>query len=76
LRSRKTAVVSGVEALIGSTGRVIDWAGESGRVRAQGEIWSARGAEGLAPGSTVRIAGINGLTLDVEPDTQTTTTGG
>jgi membrane-bound serine protease (ClpP class) len=38
-----------------------------GRVRYRGELWSARSEVPLAVGQQVRITGIEGLTLDVEP---------
>jgi len=67
LRVRRRPVVSGRERLIGSTGRVVDWSGTSGHVRAEGEIWRATATAPLAPGQTVRIAALDGITLRVEP---------
>ncbi len=59
---RRYKVTTGVEAMIGERAEVIG----PGRVRVRGEIWRARGAtEGSA---TVRIAAVDGLTLEVEPD--------
>ena len=58
-------VVSGREAMVGATGRVIDWDGEQGRVRVHGEVWRARGKQGFAPGDAIRVAAIKGLTLEV-----------
>jgi membrane-bound serine protease (ClpP class) len=66
-RSRRRAVVSGQEEMIGSMARVLDWSGETGRVRVHGEIWRARGHRPLGPGQEVEIKAIDGLTLDVEP---------
>ena len=43
MRSRRRAVVSGVEEMIGGSGNVVEWSGETGRVRIRGEIWRARG---------------------------------
>jgi membrane protein implicated in regulation of membrane protease activity len=31
-----------------------------------GEIWRARGPDGLLPGQEVRVVGIEGLTVEVE----------
>jgi membrane-bound serine protease (ClpP class) len=67
-RSRTRPVVSGQEEMIGSRARVLDWAGAVGRVRVHGEIWAARGPTGLAPGSTVKVSRIDGLTVEVEPE--------
>jgi membrane-bound serine protease (ClpP class) len=66
-RARKREVVSGPEQMVGSTGRVVDWNGTEGRVRVQGEIWSARGAGALQPGASVRVHRLDGLTVEVEP---------
>jgi len=68
MRSRRRAVVSGVEEMIGSPGSVIEWSGEAGRVRVHGEIWQATGAVPPSAGSKIRVTGIEGLTLVVEPE--------
>ena len=68
MRSRRRAVVSGVEEMIGGSGNVVEWSGETGRVRIRGEIWRARGAEALGAGNRVRVVGIEGLTVVVEPE--------
>jgi membrane-bound serine protease (ClpP class) len=68
-KSQKRPVVSGQEQMIGSHGKVLDWGTDGGRVRLHGEIWTARGPAGLAPGRTVRVTGIDGLTVEVEPET-------
>jgi membrane-bound serine protease (ClpP class) len=68
VRARRRAVVSGQEEMIGGRGRVIDWRGDSGRVRLHGEIWRARAAAPLAAGDAVRVVRIEGLTAVVEPD--------
>ncbi|MGQ0664814.1 MAG: NfeD family protein [Pseudomonadota bacterium] len=69
LKARRRAVVSGVEEMVGGRGRVIDWAGPTGRVRIHGEIWQARGGAELAQGEDVRVVRLEGLTLIVEPET-------
>ncbi|UCH74724.1 MAG: nodulation protein NfeD [Rhodospirillales bacterium] len=69
LKSRKSPVVSGRESMIGSTGTVVEWSGDSGRVRFQGEIWQARSADGaFAEGARVVVGEIEGLTLVVGPE--------
>ena len=64
---------SGREAMLGLVGEVLEWEDSRGRVRVHGEIWNARGLDGilLKPGDTVRIRDIQGLVLIVEraPDT-------
>ncbi len=69
-RSRRRAVVSGPEDMIDDSGPVLDWAGNEGTVRIHGEIWRARAEGSISPGQHVRVVGIDGLTLDVEPDNQ------
>jgi membrane-bound serine protease (ClpP class) len=66
LRARERPAAAGAESLIGLRVPVVDWQGERGRVRAQGEIWSARGPGGLQPGEIVRVVGRENLTLIVE----------
>jgi membrane-bound serine protease (ClpP class) len=67
LKARKRAVVSGAEALVGSTGQVVSWKDGSGTIRVHGEIWSARGQEIVAPPEMVRVVSRQGLVLDVTP---------
>ncbi|MCG8546436.1 MAG: nodulation protein NfeD [Alphaproteobacteria bacterium] len=70
MRSRRRAVVSGPEHMVGAHGEVIDWTGHEGRVRTQGEIWKARSNDALETGRRVRVAGIDDLTLVVEPESK------
>lgn len=67
-RSRRRAVVSGPEEMIGSTGTVVNWAENAGSVRVHGELWRARGNQNLASGNHVRVTEMDGLTLVVEPE--------
>jgi membrane-bound serine protease (ClpP class) len=68
LRSRSRPVVSGRESMIGSTGTVVEWAGDTGRVLFQGEIWQARSADGaFEAGARVVVDEIDGLILVVGP---------
>jgi membrane-bound serine protease (ClpP class) len=53
----------GVETLIGARAEVRD----GGFVFVQGELWQARGTDGLARGTPVRVLTVDGLTLVVEP---------
>jgi membrane-bound serine protease (ClpP class) len=66
LRARRRRVVTGAEAMIGATGRVVSWDDGSGRIRVQGEIWTAQAARGFAPGDSVRVVRRDGLRLIVE----------
>jgi membrane-bound serine protease (ClpP class) len=65
-RSRQRPVITGMEEMVGSRARVVDWHGGDGRVRVHGEIWQARGPPGLEPDQEVRVIGIDGLTVEVE----------
>jgi len=67
LRSRKRPVVTGKEALLGAEGEALDWQQEEGSVRVLGEIWRARAARPLAPGTRVKVVNREGLVLLVEP---------
>jgi membrane-bound serine protease (ClpP class) len=68
IQARRRPAVMGGERLIGETGQVVDWEGDSGHVRTEGEIWAARSDRpmSLRAGSTVRIVRRDGLTLYVE----------
>jgi membrane-bound serine protease (ClpP class) len=63
---RRTAKV-GAEALMGREVEVRRACRPVGEVRVRGEIWQARCAEGAEAGDSVRIVGLDGLTLLVEP---------
>ncbi len=66
LRSRKQIVVSGKEAIVGSDAEALEDFVEQGRVRACGEIWSARSNSPVHKGDVVSVRAVNGLTLEVE----------
>jgi membrane-bound serine protease (ClpP class) len=63
----RRAPVSGIEAMAGLTGKVVDWRDGRGRVLAHGEIWSAVGPQTIEPDSSVEIESVDGLTLHVRP---------
>ena len=65
VRAWRRPVVSGTQAMIGTTGRVVRWKAGQGHVMAHGEIWSATGAARLSVGEKVEIEGVDGLTLRV-----------
>jgi len=67
LRSRRRAVITGKEALLGAEGEAVSWDGREGRIRVSGEIWRARAASPLAPGIRVEVVDRDGLVLLVEP---------
>ena len=69
VKARRRPVVSGREELVGGPGEVLaDFTGE-GWATVHGETWRVRSAMPLAQGQQVRVTRIDGLTLDVEPQT-------
>ncbi|NVD42123.1 nodulation protein NfeD [Ensifer sp. HO-A22] len=66
--SRRRAVVTGAEQMIGITGKIDSWAGAKGYVIAHGERWQAVGSETFTTGENVKVVGRNGLTLEVARD--------
>ena len=65
---RRKKVQAGAETLVGRTATVIVACRPLGQVRLSGEaeIWRARCADGAERGETVRIVGLDQLTLIVE----------
>jgi membrane-bound serine protease (ClpP class) len=66
VRSRRHAVITGKEGLIGSVGEVVEWNGHDGRVRVLGEVWLARAGELLRPGDPIEVRSREGLLLTVQ----------
>lgn len=69
LKSRRSRVVSGREEMIGASGQVLDWEGANGHIHVHGERWRASGIATFRIGQPVRVVGLDGLTLAVEPTT-------
>jgi len=65
--SQRRRAAVGAEALIGQDVEVRDALRPAGRVRIKGELWDARCDAGADAGEIVRVVGIDGLTLVVEP---------
>jgi membrane-bound serine protease (ClpP class) len=66
-RSLRRPVMTGVQAMVGENGHVLEAFAGQGKVRYGGEIWNARSKSSLQAGQTVRITQVDGLTLWVEP---------
>jgi membrane-bound serine protease (ClpP class) len=64
-RMRRNKVQTGIENLLGATGRVTERLAPSGKIRILGELWQARSSSELPPGSRVRVVAVHGLTLEV-----------
>ena len=67
LRARKRGIVSGQEELIGSLGEALETFKTDGRVRVHSEDWTARTKAQLKRGQKVKVTGMDGLILIVEP---------
>lgn len=63
---RRYKVKSGPEGMIGEKATVVEPCRPQGTVRLRGEIWSAHSLTGAEPGETVKVIGVDGLTLEVE----------
>ena len=69
VQARRRPVRTGVEEMIGSTGKIVDWAQHRGHILLGGEIWAARSSQDLAKGQEVRVVARTGLILEVEQNT-------
>ena len=67
IKARRRPVVSGMEELLGSEALVVEDFEQEGRVNIHSENWSALCDTPLQKGQYVKVTGINGLTLQVEP---------
>ncbi len=72
VKARQRPVVSGEEALIGATGESLEDFEQRGRVRMHGELWEARATSPVRKGARVRVIGLDGLLLTVEPVSERT----
>lgn len=67
LRARARPVVTGQEQLLGGIGEALEDFDGAGRIFIRGENWSARSKVPIRRGQKVRVVGVEGLTLNVEP---------
>jgi membrane-bound serine protease (ClpP class) len=67
IKARRQKVVSGLEELIGSIGRVTEGSEHKGRVYIHSESWNAISNSTLGKDQQVKVTGVKGLTLIVEP---------
>ena len=69
LRVHRTVPITGAEGLTGEIAEVLAPVDQDGgKVFVHGEYWDAVSAVPLAPGARVRVAGIDGSRLRVEPE--------
>lgn len=67
IRSRRTPVTAGKEALSGALGEARESFSDKGKVMVQGEVWQARARRAVQHGQPVRVVGREGMVLEVEP---------
>jgi membrane-bound serine protease (ClpP class) len=67
LRARRRPLDSGALQMVGAFGEVLEHDADGAWVRVHGERWRARAGVPLAAGQRVRVTGLAGLTLQVEP---------
>src|SRR3989344_1084301 len=67
LKARQRRVVSGQEEMVGAVGEALENFKGAGRVRVHSEEWQARSSAALKRGQKVKVVGIEGLILTVEP---------
>ncbi len=63
MKSTQRPVTTGSEGLLGQVAEL----GPDGSLRVRGERWLIAGRDGLSPGRRVRIVGLRGLRLEVQP---------
>ena len=66
--SRRRKPVVGVETMIGAPATAVTTLRPDGQIRVRGELWQARCAAGADVGAALRVVGVDGLTLVVEPE--------
>lgn len=67
IKARRRPVVTGLEELIGGEANVIDDFDRQGKVSIHSETWDAFSNIPLHKGQQVKVTGIKGLTLQVDP---------
>ena len=68
LKSRKAAVVSGREHMIGAVGEALEDFQDEGWALVRGERWKVRSARALRRGQKLRVTAMQGLVLHVVPE--------
>jgi membrane-bound serine protease (ClpP class) len=72
--ARHAKVNTGIAGMIGQIGRAQTAIAGGGTVFVRGELWRARSRMKIEPGEPVQVTGLDGLTLEVEPDSRPTLT--
>jgi len=63
IKAMRRPVITGVEALLHSTGVVVSKDGDIFRVRAHNDVWNAESPDNLQTGDRINIVAVKGLTL-------------
>jgi membrane-bound serine protease (ClpP class) len=66
--ARRSKAITGEQGMIGAVGVARTDLAPLGKVFVHGEIWEAQAAEAIPTGARVRVRGLHGLKLVVEPD--------
>jgi membrane-bound serine protease (ClpP class) len=74
-KARRRPIVSGREELVGSTGEIFETDGRESWARVHGENWQVRSTQPVQRGQKIRVVGVRGLVLDVEPEDSNQTGG-
>ena len=64
-RLRQLPAQTGMEALVGRHGTVVQWGDGAGTVRVEGSLWNASSHLPLAKGAAVVVEGFTGMTVHV-----------
>jgi membrane-bound serine protease (ClpP class) len=67
VRARAQKVMTGMTAIENTVGVALTALSPTGKVLVRGEYWNAVSATPIAPGVSVRVIDVEGLTLKVEP---------
>ncbi|MEO7954020.1 MAG: nodulation protein NfeD [Polaromonas sp.] len=70
LKARRQPVLGGREGLPGATGEVLEVSEGEIWAQVQGERWRVTSRQALATGQRIRVLGLHGLTLEVQPETE------
>lgn len=67
MRARRQPIVSGRDDLIGATAVATEEFTGRGYVRVHGELWTAETSRTILSGQQLRVTGMHGLVLEIEP---------
>jgi membrane-bound serine protease (ClpP class) len=74
VRALRTKTKTGMEGLVGEIGVVRTRLAPRGQIFLRGELWNAESESEAEPGESVRVTGMDGLTLRVVPVRRVTAT--